>query len=110
VPLITSLGFTGGTDGSAIVTADYIGDSAAKNGLHAFDEYDDSMQLAVLDNWDDALNVAAAQYVSNRGDLIYYLPIANSFSNKQAIIAKRDSLNIDNKFVYILTGGTKVND
>lgn len=110
VPLISSLGFLGGSDGSEPVAADYIGDSNAQNGFHSFDAYDDSMQLAVLDNSDDSVHNAGIQYASNRGDLIYYLPITNSFSNRQSIIAKKDSLNINNKHVYIFTGGTKVKD
>lgn len=110
IPLQGTIGFIGGTDGTAPTDADYIGDQAAQNGFYAFDPYEDSMQLAVMGNTADTVHIAGASYASNREDLIYYLDLPTTLSAKSAIITKRDSYNIDNKFVYIFGGGTKVID
>lgn len=108
VPLVSTMGFTGGSDGTTPVAADYIGDSNATNGFYAFDEYDDSMQLGVFDNDTDAIHIAGSAYAANRKDVIYYIPIPTTLANKSAIVTKRDSYNIDNKFAYIFGGGTQI--
>lgn len=111
VPLIgLSYSYIGGDDGGVIADADYIGDSAARNGLHAFDDYDDALEMVALDNDSDAVNIAGASYAANRGDLIYMVHLPIALKSKTALIAKRDSLNINTKYAYIVSGGIRIFD
>lgn len=110
IPIPMIFNFTGGTNGTAPSVDDYIGDSGSKTGLHAFDEYNDSMQLVVLDNDSDEVNVAASAYAHNRKDLIYLLELPSTLGTKAAHITKRESLNINSKFTYIFGGGIKLRD
>lgn len=105
-----SYSYIGGTDGSAVEDADYIGDPAAKTGLYAFDSYDDAYGMAVLDNYSDGVNVAGASYAELRADLQFVVHLENSLKNKTALIAKRDSLGITTKYAYIVAGGIRTID
>lgn len=102
--------FTGGTDGNAITDTDYIGDSASRTGFYAFDPYQDAMQVAVFDNDADVVHVAGSNYAANRKDLVYFLHLNNDLVTPTALIAKRDSLNIDSKYTYFVAGGIKLRD
>lgn len=110
VPHNMELQFTGGTDGTTPTDTDYVGDSAGRNGFHAFDEYDDSYNLAVFDNTSDEVLVAGSAYAAAREDLIFFLEIPYTLRTKSAIISKRNSLNIDSRFTYIFAGGLKTKD
>lgn len=109
-PLNMKFNFAGGTDGDAVDDTDYIGDSAARNGFYSFDPYQDAMQIGVFDNDNDAVHQAGSAYAANRKDLIYFLHLPNSIKSKTAMISKRNSLNIDSKFTYIMAGGLKLRD
>lgn len=106
-PLPIAFQFSGGSDGTAPVDSDYIGDSTARNGLFAFDEYDDSYQLTTLDNDNPVVQVAGSSYAKNRGDLVYF-PFLEG-GDKPALITKRGQLG-DNKYQYIYGGHTSIND
>jgi len=108
VPEPIQINYTTGSDGTAPVSVDYSGDSAAGNGFHAFDNYTDAMQMIVADNLDDATHIAGAAYAKLRGDLFYFLHIANTEDTKTKIIAKRDALLINTKFCAIFGGGLSV--
>lgn len=110
VPENILVNYTGGSDGTPPVAADYIGDSTGRNGFHAFDEYDDSYNLAVFDSVDDAVLIAGSAYAAAREDLIYFLEIPHDVRTKSAIINKKQSLNIDSRHTYIFAGGLKIND
>lgn len=110
VPANLSFKFVGGTDGTDPDENDYIGDSAARTGFHAFDEYDDAMQIAVFDMNSEAIHVAGSAYADNRKDLIYFVHFDNSLTTKQAIIAKRTTLGINSKYTYLYGGGLKIKD
>lgn len=110
VPVPTLLSFKGGSDGTQPVSADYIGTSSAMNGFHAFDEYDDAYNLAVLDNYDDTVMVAGSAYAENRKDLIFFLHLPIDLKTKAALINKKSSYNIDSKFTFILGGTSLIAD
>lgn len=109
-PINTAFKFVGGTDGDPLESSDYIGDSNSRTGFRAFDEYNDSMQLAVFDEVDIVVHTAGSAYAGNRKDLIYYINIDNSIPGKRGMLNYRDQLNIDSKFTYIYGGGLKVTD
>ena len=106
-PIPCVLEFIGGSDGSAPTQADFVGDSAAGNGLYAFDNYDDSMELTIFDHEAFHINVsvAATSYCANRKDLINYINLDGK--NKDAILVQRQALG-DSKYQYIVGGGLKL--
>jgi len=110
VPIEKVVNFTGGADGDPVVATDYIGDSNSRTGFYAFDDYDEAMQLGVLDFDDDTIHVAGAAYADNRKDLIYQISLSNNLSTADAIITKRELLNIDTQFVEFVAGGVKILD
>lgn len=108
VPIEGTTQFAGGTDGEPVVAIDYIGDSSSRTGFYAFDEYDDAMQMGVLDFEDDTIDIAGAAYVGNRKDIIYQIHLSNNLKTSGTIVGKRESLTIDNKFVEFVAGGIKL--
>ena len=109
-PLPIVFQFTGGSDGSAVTVSDYIGDSASATGLYSFDEYDDAYSLAVFGFDNDAYITAASAYVGLRKDLIFFAHLPNSLTSASALMAKRASLNINDKHTYFTAGGVKITD
>jgi len=107
-PAPIAIAFTTGTDAIGVVATDYIGDSAALTGFHAFDNYDDAMQIIVADSIEDTVHQAGAAYAANRKDIFYFLHLSNLITDKTAIIAKRDALLLDTKFAAIFGGGLMV--
>lgn len=101
---------SGGTDGGSVVVADYVGDSAGKTGLNAFDAYDDAMQMGAPEISTDTLHIAGAAYALNRADLMYFGHIDNSNNTATLINTERDSWNIDNIYSAFFGGGLKVLD
>lgn len=102
--------FEGGDDGTVPGNQDYIGDSAARNGFHAFDAYDDSYNLAVFDNTSDDVLIYGAAYADARKDIVFFLELPYTIRDKTAMLAKRNTLNVDNEFAYIFGGGLKTKD
>ena len=109
-PVSIAFNFKGGSDGDEIVDADYVGSELSFTGFRAFDNYDDAMQMGVLDNNSDTVNVAGSNYSKLRGDLNYFIHLGNTLNTAQALINKRNSLNIDNKYVLFAGGGIKLRD
>lgn len=67
-------GADGVGDGSAVVNADFIGDSGGKTGLYSFDTVDDALYVAIPEadaEADNDLLTAGAAYCQNRMDMIY---------------------------------------
>jgi hypothetical protein len=109
VPDPLEITYSGGAiDPSVIVDTDYIGDSAALNGFHAFDNYDDAMQIIVADSITDTVHKGGSDYAKSRKDIFYFMHLSNLITSKTAIIAKRDALVIDTKFTAIYAGGLQV--
>jgi len=102
--------FGGGTDGSPITNVDYIGDSAARTGFHAFDQYDEAYFLCCPSIVDMAVHQAGSAYADNRQDLIYWGHLSNALVTAQDLVNARDASNIDTPFAVISAGGLKVTD
>lgn len=109
-PANATITYAGGDDGGALVDADIIGDSASFTGFHAFDEYEDSMQLVVLGLRSNAVHIAGNAYATNRDDLQYWHYLPNSYSNKASLIAQRATLGFNNEFTALFAGGLKVSN
>jgi phage tail sheath protein FI len=70
--------------------ADFIGDEAAKNGLHAFDVVDDINIVAVPDRPGDRETILAGYtYCQNRGDCFFVADPPMSLSPLQALAFKQ---------------------
>ena len=109
VPRQMALGFFGGSDGDAIVAADYIGDSSGKTGFYSFDGASDVTQIAVLDQeLDNAVHVAGAAYAAARKDLQYFAFIHGD--TEAAVAENKDDLAIDTSYVMFFAGKIKVLD
>lgn len=105
-PVAGTTEFSGGINGSAITDTDIIGDSDSNTGFHSFDEYDDAYLITLaMNNVSDAVHVAGSAYTANRKDLIYLMHLSHGLNTTTALINKRDSLLIDNKFCMIVQGG-----
>lgn len=101
---------TNGSDGTAPVAADYTGDSVG-TGYYSFDTHDDFTHIGVLDNFDTAVIQAGAAYVAKRADCILVASLDYTSKNTATLLkSARSSLNIDNKYVYLVTGGININD
>lgn len=105
-PLPTVLNFTGGSDGTTPQLVDYIGDTAGRNGLHAFDEYYDSFYLATFDDVD--IDSAGVAYCSQRDDMAYVVHLSGE--TKQTLVEEKRSKMIDAKHAYFVGGSLKVTD
>ena len=104
--VLTTILFDGGTDGSVPQLVDYIGDSAGANGLHAFDEYNDSYYLATLDDVD--VDIQGVAYCAYRDDMAYIISLSGA--TKQTLITEKNTKGIDDKHAYFVGGGVKVID
>lgn len=98
--------FNGGDNGDTPQLSDYIGDSAGGNGLHAFDEYDDSYYLATLDNVD--IDIQGVAYCAYRDDMAYIISLTGH--TKQTLNIEKNTKGIDDKHAYFVGGGVKVID
>lgn len=108
-PILGIRTFTGGSDGGAITATDYVGSQVTLTGFHAFDNYDDMMQIGVPDKSDDAINVAGAAYASGRQDLEFFAHLDFEATDAN-IIAARDAVAQDTKYVAFFTGGVTIRD
>lgn len=109
-PVVGIRTFSDGTDGSALVDADFIGDSSGKTGWYAFDAVDDIVSLGAPSESADAVHQAGAAYANTRQDLVYFAHLSNSLKSEAALVAKRESLLIDNSYTGFYAGGLKVID
>jgi hypothetical protein len=109
-PIVGSVTFTGGTDGGAIVPADYIGTQTGGTGFYAWDNYDDMMQIAVPNISDPAVNNAGAVYADARQDIMFFAHLDHTLTSVDAIIAQRAAVTIDTKYVAFFTGGVVIKD
>lgn len=90
--------YQSGTDGGAIVDADYIGDSASKTGFYSADQYDDFFQIATPEATSVSVIQAGAAYANARKDLQYFAYLGN-FTTESALATARDNTLVDSKFV-----------
>lgn len=109
-PVNASKTFASGSDGGAIVAADYSGDSGAKTGIYAFDAYDDCSDLAFPDVSATAVLTAVSGYVTNRKDMMGVGHLANTNDAASELITDRDATSINSSYMYLVGGGDKVID
>lgn len=100
-------------DRSLIVTADYIGDAAQLNGIHAFDNTVEATRIACPGVTDPALDIALVAYVETRKDMraILSTPIG---LNADGILDYREGTGayshtaINSWYASMYTGGLNV--
>lgn len=102
--------FTGGTNGTATVPADYIGNQAAGTGLYAFDGYSDLYDFAAPTLTDATFHIAAANYASNRGDIEYLANLGHTLTTTSALISARAAITVNSKYYSTFGGGIKITD
>jgi len=107
-PLNGSWNMTGGTNGGAVVDADYAGDSSGKTGVYAFGNYDDFEVMASLDNFTSVLHVAGSAYAASRQDFIYLASIPKNNNTVALINTFRATTLIDSRYTAFFTGGLKI--
>jgi len=100
-----------GDNGGTREVTDLIGDSGAKNGFHAFDQYDDALQIAApsYDETTTGLHEAGDAYASNRKDLSYLAHLSNGNVTAENIISGRGT-SIDSKYTQFYAGGVEILD
>lgn len=109
------LSFTGGVDPTAIDAADYIGDSATKVGLNAFDAFSDGDYLVIpdLDNElsvdEETVKIAAGAYAYNRDDIDYICHI-NATNTASAAVAEKATITGIDKQTILVGGGLVIAD
>jgi len=106
-----AVGFKDGANGDSVANTDYIGDSSAKNGFHAFDQVDDALQIAALaiDENLVGVHVAGDAYAQNRMDLSYLGHLANDNTSADSIVSARGTA-IDSKYCQLYGGGVIIID
>lgn len=97
-----------GSDGTAPVSADYVGSSAGRTGFYSFDEYDEGFYLAAPEISDLAVNVGGSSYAASRKDLIFFAHLGNNLTTSASLITERSSTAIDNQYVAFYGGGVKI--
>lgn len=111
-PVNTYIKYDTGTDGGAVVDADFIGDSSAKTGVYALDPYDDFFQFAVVNALASDISVieALSSYSDNRKDCVHFAHIDNSYTPESSVTAFRDSTLVDSSYTGFFTGGIQITD
>lgn len=99
--------YSGGSDGSAAVDADYIGSSVSKTGFQAFNPIDDIMDITYYGSSTPVI-IAGAAYASSRKDLVHYYHLSNGSTTTSALIAERAANNIDSNYSFGLGGGLSI--
>lgn len=104
VPATTA--FTGGSDGAAVVDADFIGDGT-DNGFHAFDTVSDSMIVAVPGARIDAIHTTGVAYATLRQDMVYYGSVLAVPGKAEDACTEKDEAIGDTEYAQISTGGIR---
>lgn len=107
-PINGTFNFVGGSDGGAVIAADYIGDQGAKNGIYAFDAFDDMGDISIPVISDPTVNDALAVYAETRQDIQALLHLPNSATTAAALVTARG--NTDTKYSAYFAGGIVIQD
>lgn len=108
-PLNTSIKLDLGTDGSAIVDTDVIGNSASKVGLNAFDGIGDMFEIGCVSSSVTVL-AAGISYAENRKDLVFYGHLNNNLVTAAQITAAKDAMLVDSTYGALWAGGLNITD
>lgn len=98
---------TGGTNGGAVIDADYAGDPGG-TGVYALSRFDDFAAFAALDNESNTYANAAAAYAALREDCVALIHIPNSNTTVAGCIAVRDGQTVNTRYAQYWTGGLKI--
>jgi len=98
----------GGDDGDTIEATDYSGDAAGGTGYHAFNNYDDALQIAAPEQYAAAIHTAGETYAAARKDLMYFAHIDNSKKTAANIITEKDLYSMSSEYASIWGGGLKI--
>lgn len=109
-PAVAVTAFTGGTNGGAPVAADYIGSIEGDNGFHSFDPYEDMFMIGVPELADADIHNGGALYVDGRRDMAYFAHLDHNLKTTAGLIAARDLITVDTKYLAIFSGGLKIKD
>lgn len=109
-PLYGARTFTGGTNGSPITDADFIGDSAGKTGWYAFNGVDDIVSIGAPTESSTAVIIAGAAYAANRQDLVHFAHLSNTLTTEGALVNARSATLIDSSYNAFFAGGIRVPD
>ena len=100
----------GGSNGDPVVVADYTGDGASHIGLHAFDAFDDSMNISAPEMSDATLHTSGCAYAASRKDLQYFAHISNGEISASDIITAKNTSTSNTPYAMFFAGGLKVLD
>lgn len=102
--------FTGGSNGSAVVPADIIGNQAAGTGIYALDAYDDMYDFAAPSITETSVHIAGANYAAARGDIEYLAHLSHNLKTPAALISARAGITVDSKYYSVFSGGVIISD
>lgn len=109
-PYNSTLYFNTGSDGSAVIATDYVGDAAGGTGFYAFDNVDDMLQIAAPELSDNTVHVGGGAYAGNRKDLMYYAHLSNALVTQATLVTARQTTAINSYYTAFFAGGIKITD
>jgi hypothetical protein len=99
----------GGSDGDPITLTDYIGSASSKTGFHSFDEYDEALQIAVLEASDEQVHQAGEAYADSRKDLMYFGHIGGTLKlSADQYVSLVTNMGLSSSYTAIFGGGLKI--
>jgi len=109
-PQTMILRYKSGTDGSALVSNDYIGSSSSNTGMQAFNAYDDMIAICAPNLADSVVHLAGDTYAFLRKDLEYHGHLSNASTTEDALITERDTIGVTTSYSRFFAGGVLIND
>lgn len=94
-------GDTAGSDGGAVVDADYIGDASAKNGFYAFDDIDTFLMLSAPGITTAAVEKALQDYCEGRQDIVALLEVPQGTTVPGAVTFVQTTVNFGSSYATI---------
>src|SRR5690606_37736810 len=92
---------TAGTDGSALVDADYVGSAAGKSGLYAFDENDDFLMLSVPGITTVTVQKGLESYAEQRQDIFVIQEVPQGLAPSAAVTHVQVTANLASSYEAI---------
>lgn len=100
----------GGSDGTAPVAADYVGDAGGQNGFNSFDVVDDAIQFAAPELSDNTVHIGGAAYAEGRKDMLYIAHLSNASTTSASYNTARQTTNVNSYFTMFVGGGLLISD
>lgn len=105
IPAAATLTASGGTNGGAVVAADFIGTQSGKNGFYALSPYSDFFDFGAPAITDIAVHIGGATFASNKEDVEYLAGLSNALVTAAQITTTRQSITVDSKYYSVWAGG-----